>query len=220
MSTKKYGLYLLVGALFILLALSIGAGVAYGIKAPERYIYIDPGHGGFDGGAVSKDGLVYEKQLTLDISIKLKNKLERFGYSVLLTRYTDRSLGKTKREDILRRVELLESDSTIMYISIHANAYPSEAVHGAQVFYKDDVENKKLSNKIQSFLKEVDSTSHRTAKSITGKYLIDNTKKVGCLVEVGFLSSPFDLKNLQQKAYQDELVTMITLGIINYLGER
>lgn len=220
MSTRKYGLYLLIGSILILVALSIGAGIAYGIKMPERYIYIDPGHGGFDGGAVSKDGTTNEKDLTLKISIKLKNKLEKFGYSVILTRYTDRSLGKTKREDILKRVELLERDQAILYISIHANAYSSEIVHGAQVFYKNNEENKKLSEEIQSFLKEIDKTNNRFAKPIDGKYLIDNTKKLGCLVEVGFLSSPYDLKNLQDSNYQDELVTMITLGIVNYLGER
>ncbi len=219
MQIKKYALSLLIIVMIILFSISIGVGIIYGSKASIKWIYLDPGHGGFDGGTTSLDGQQVEKELTLEISIKLKEKLEKFGYAVRLTRDTDKSLGKTKREDILKRVELIESNNTLLYLSIHANAYPSDAVHGAQVFYQKRDDNKKLSEKIQSFIKELDKTNNRLAKPITDKYLVDHATKTGCLVEVGFLSNLTDLKNLQNPAYQDELVTMITLGIISYLGE-
>ncbi len=220
MKSKKCQRYLLLAILLVLFILLLGAGITYKLNETIKYIYIDPGHGGFDGGATSYDNKIIEKNLTLEIAIKLKDKLEKFGYQILLTRYTDRSLGKTKREDILKRVELLSNKSTLLYISIHANIYTSNLVHGAQVFYKENLENEKLSKKIQSFLKEIDQTNKRQAKPISGKYLIDNTLKTGCLIEIGFLSNPYDLDNLTNKTYQDNLVTMITLGIISYLGEK
>lgn len=220
MKPKKYKIYLLFAVSLVFFILLLGAGITNKLNESIKYIYIDPGHGGFDGGATSYDNTIIEKDLTLEIAIKLKEKLEKFGYHILLTRYTDRSLGKTKRDDILKRVELLSNESTLLYISIHANIYPSKLIYGAQVFYKDTSENEKLSKKIQSFLKEIDYTNKRQAKPITGKYLIDNTLKIGCLIEVGFLSNSNDLKNLTDPAYQDNLVTMITLGIISYLGEK
>lgn len=220
MKIKKYHGYLFLAIFLVLFILLLGAGITYKLNEKTKYIYIDPGHGGFDGGAISINQKIIEKDLTLEISIKLKNKLEKFGYNVLLTRYTDTSLGKTKREDILKRVELLSNKSTLLYISIHANTYSSSLIHGAQVFYKESIENEKLSKKIQSFLMQIDKTNQRFAKPITGKYLIDNTKKTGCLVEIGFLSNDNDLNNLTNKTYQDNLVTMITLGIISYLGEK
>lgn len=220
MKLKKYQLYLLLAVTLVFFILLLGAGITNKLNETTKYIYIDPGHGGFDGGATSYDNTIIEKDLTLEIAIKLKEKLEKFGYYVLLTRYTDRSLAKTKRDDILKRVELLSNESTLLYISIHANIYTSNLVHGAQVFYKENLENEKLSKKIQSFLKEIDQTNKRYAKPITGKYLVDNTLKIGCLIEIGFLSNPYDLKNLTNPFYQNHLVTMMTLGIISYLGEK
>lgn len=219
MKIKKYAMSLLFFVSVVLLIISLGVGIVYGLNITDRYIYIDPGHGGFDAGTTSPINSLKEKDLTLEISIKLKEKLERFGYRVLLTRYKDTALGKTKKEDIYKRVDLINQKSTILFISIHANAYPSEIVSGAQVFYKKTDENKKLSEKIQSFLKEIDQTNHRLAKPITDKYLVDHSEPLGCLIEVGFLSNKKDLNNLTNPTYQDQLVTMITLGIVSYIGE-
>ena len=47
----------------------------------EKIILIDPGHGGIDGGAISKNGTV-EKDINLDIALKLRESLEDKGYKV------------------------------------------------------------------------------------------------------------------------------------------
>ena len=136
------------------------------IKINHKYIYIDPGHGGFDGGAVG-DGLI-EKDLVLDISYLIKSHLETYGYKVLLTRYKDEALASNKKEDIYKRVNLLNNDDVLLFLSIHANSFPSSKVSGSQVFYKNTL-NKELSETLQSYLSLVDN-SKRKAKSICRYY--------------------------------------------------
>jgi len=84
-------------------------------------IVIDPGHGGIDPGAMGHQGLK-EKDVSLDIARKLRDKLTRTGrYRVLLTREEDR---KVYLKD---RVAFAKDNNADLFISIHANALPTEA---------------------------------------------------------------------------------------------
>ena len=78
----------------------------------EKIILIDPGHGGIDGGAISKNGTV-EKEINLSIALKLRDSLEDKGYKVFMTRDSDiglyengKSIKEKKREDLKKRVSL------------------------------------------------------------------------------------------------------------------
>lgn len=186
----------------------------------EKVIFIDAGHGGDDGGT-SFDG-VLEKDINLEFAFTLKEVLEREGYKVFLTRDGDYDLASKasknrKREDILKRVDLINSSNCFLYISIHANSYSSSKIHGAQVFYNsNNIDSKNLANCIQeSIVQEVKNTT-RTALAIKDKYLIDNTKKIGCLIEIGFLSNEEEKKLLQSKGYKIVLSEAILLGIKEY----
>ena len=179
-------------------------------------IYIDPGHGGFDGGAIGIDGTI-EKDINLNISKFLKDYLEDLGFCVYLTRDKDIALAKTKRDDILKRVDLINNPTVDMFISIHLNAFPNKALYGAQVFYKDNLENKLLSECIQKTLSIVTNTK-RVSKAINDKYLIDHTNKLGCLVEAGFLSNDQELALLKDLSYQKKIAYCIYVGILDYLA--
>lgn len=98
---KKISL-LLVIALLISIPININAEA----NNKEKVILIDPGHGGFDGGAQSKSGTI-EKDINLSISLKLKENLEKKGYKVEITRSDDNGLNEKgatirekKREDL------------------------------------------------------------------------------------------------------------------------
>ena len=109
----------------------------------------------------------------------------------------------------------------VIYISIHANAYPSSSVKGAQTFYNKNLEdNLLLASKIMNYLYLVDSTNKRVPKDISGKYLLDNTQKVGCLVELGFLTNESDLEKLTDDEQLRKISLMIYLGILEYLEEK
>ena len=188
----------------------------------NNIIYIDPGHGGRDGGAIARNE-IYEKDINLSISFILKQILENNGFNVKMTRNGDYDLASInakshKTEDIHERVKRINNSNCLLYISIHANIYQSDKIHGAQTFYNPhNNDSKTLALKIQESLISLLKNTNRQAKSITGKYLIDNTKKIGCLVEVGFLSNPVELKQLQSPSYQEKIAMAIFLGIFTYL---
>src|SRR5690606_27970495 len=137
----------------ILLFISFTAIINANKLNVKNVIYIDPGHGGPDGGAVGIEG-VYEKEIVLNVSRKLKKYFNEAGYNVLLTRDGDYDLaddnGKNKkREDIHNRVKLINDSDCLFFISIHANKYSSPKIYGSQTFYRtNDEESKLLSEEI------------------------------------------------------------------------
>lgn len=79
---------------------SIRLSALFGLKV--KTIVIDPGHGGKDPGAIGKNG-TQEKDITLDVAIKLKKRLNALrGVHVLLTRETDRTLSLAERVDFAK----------------------------------------------------------------------------------------------------------------------
>jgi len=91
-------------------------------------IVIDPGHGGKDPGAVSACGL-YEKTVNLAISKYLKDRLEKEGFKVFLTREKDVYLSLQDRVDIAKK---RDAD---LFVSIHANSNRSKKVSGVEVYH-------------------------------------------------------------------------------------
>ncbi len=100
-------------------------------SAKEFVVAIDPGHGGKDPGAVSQDGCLKEKDLTLEIAKRLKTTLESKNppLKVVLTRSDDRHLSL---ED---RVALANSANADLFISIHCNAAEDSSSKGIETYY-------------------------------------------------------------------------------------
>lgn len=186
----------------------------------EEVIYLDAGHGGIDGGT-SYNGIL-EKDVDLQFVLTLKEVLENNGYKVYLTREGDYDLASEKsknrkREDIQKRVDLINSSNCLLYLSIHANSYTSRSIHGAQVFYNsNNIDNKNLAKCIQKSIRDEMKNTKREAMSIKDKYLVDNVNRVGCLIEIGFLSNPSEASLLVNKSYQIALSNAILLGIDEY----
>ncbi len=101
-------------------------------KPPKPMVLLDPGHGGIDPGMV---GYVVEKELVLDIALRLRRLLVGEGIEVLLTRNSDTHLSPDKREDLSRRAGLADSSRVNLFISIHANATPTRTAQGVEVYY-------------------------------------------------------------------------------------
>ncbi|MDU1314047.1 MAG: N-acetylmuramoyl-L-alanine amidase CwlD [Clostridium septicum] len=217
---KKISL-LLVIALLISIPININAEA----NNKEKVILIDPGHGGFDGGAQSKSGTI-EKDINLSISLKLKENLEKKGYKVEITRSDDNGLNEKgatirekKREDLKRRCELKKETNCDIFVSIHQNMFPQSKCYGAQVWYSSNDISKRLANSIQDSLKEtVKDNNKRVAKPAGESYLILRDKYEGAsvLVECGFLSNPEEENKLKSEEHQNALVEGISTGIDKY----
>ncbi len=81
-------------------------------------VVIDAGHGGTDPGA-SGNGII-EKDLTLEISNYMYERLKNLGIPVKITRTTDETLSPTERVE--RVLDAYGNDSNVIVVSNHINA--------------------------------------------------------------------------------------------------
>ena len=200
------------------------------VKAEEnkKIILIDPGHGGFDGGAKSKAGTI-EKDINLQISLRLKENLEEQGYIVFLTRESDEDLGNSgktirekKREDLKKRRDMKAETKCDVFISIHQNMFQEAKCYGAQVWHSSNEVSKKLADSVQEGIKEsANDGNKRVSKAAGDAYLILRDKYEGAsiLVECGFLSNPDEEKRLQTEEHPNSIVKGISWGINKYFEE-
>jgi N-acetylmuramoyl-L-alanine amidase len=93
-----------------------------------RRIVLDAGHGGADPGATAKE--VMEKEITLDIGLRLRMLLEQNGFDVVVTRESDRTIALKDRASLAN-----ESKSDI-FVSIHVNALEKHTEsRGIETYY-------------------------------------------------------------------------------------
>ncbi|MGI6128082.1 MAG: N-acetylmuramoyl-L-alanine amidase CwlD [Planifilum sp.] len=192
-----------------------------------RVIVLDPGHGGPDGGAVSKDGVV-EKDVALNIALHLRDYLQEAGALVVMTREKDtdladadtRGLSRRKVQDLMRRVRIVKESGAEIMVSIHLNAIPSPRWKGAQTFYHpESEENKKLASFIQAELIRTLENTDRLPKMNGDVFILRQSPVPAAMVEVGFLSNPEEAARLGDEKYQKKLAAAIYYGILRYSSE-
>lgn len=180
-----------------------------------KIIVIDPGHGGVDGGTEVLD--VLEKDLNLEIALKLEELLISNGYQVIMTRRTDESLCKgsfIKKEDMINRVNIINSSNALMCISIHMNYFTDSKYRGSQVFYSDaNSKNQGLSQNIQESLEYYLNNTTRSIVKRDNVYLLTHSVIPTALVECGFLSNKEERELLKTSDYQYLLVNAIYSGM-------
>ena len=184
-----------------------------------KIITIDPGHGGIDPGAMWRD--IGEKDINLEISLKLKQELQNNGAIVFLTRSQDEDFSSEwdpnrKRGDLWRRILKIQENNSDIYLSIHLNSYPGNTESGAEVLYHPIHDNNVILGEamIESFRKDYRDTRNLLR---TDLYLFRNIARVpGVLIECGFLSTSYDRELLQTEEFQLRLAKTITRGVINY----
>ncbi|OUM95084.1 MAG: N-acetylmuramoyl-L-alanine amidase CwlD [Thermobacillus sp. ZCTH02-B1] len=195
-----------------------------------KTIVVDAGHGGVDGGAVSRQGAV-EKDLNLAIALYLRDYLQEAGALVIMTREDDRDLAdagtrgfsRRKTEDLLRRVELIRREKPDLVVSIHMNSIPSPRWSGAQTFYyPNHPDNAELAALIQDEIRRNLGNTNRVAGKVNDVFLLKAIEDIpSVLVEVGFLSNPQEAGRLADPEYQRAAAACIYQGILRYVsGER
>lgn len=195
------------------------------VERQKDCIVLDVGHGGFDSGKIGVNGEL-EKDINLQIALKLKKVLEDNGISVVMTREDDQGLydenaSNKKAQDLQRRCDMINDEKPLMTISIHQNSYTSPEIRGAQVFYyTTSSESQKLAETIQkTLIEQVDPENHREAKANDSYYLLKKTDSVIVIVECGFLSNPQEAEKLADEEYQQKMADAICMGVSQYLGK-
>lgn len=205
--------------LFIVFALSIFIAVAQTSTSQDILVYIDPGHGGYDGGACV--GEIKEATITLQIATKMKEVFEGNNIRVLMTRETDEDLSGDefiKREDMVKRVNMINKSNACLALSIHLNKFNIEKYRGAQVFYSKTNElNKLLAQTMQESLKLHLKNTDRQIVNRDNIFLLNKVVKPCCIIECGFMSNPQEFSLLQTEEYQYKLAYSLYYGVEDYL---
>ena len=193
----------------------------------EKIVFLDAGHGGTDGGATYFG--VNEKTINLKVTNKVKNSLEALGFTVVMIRETDKTVG------LLERSMAANLSGADIFVSIHHNAMPSNStVTGIETYYyqydpdypskmnqqyHNDpariLESSKLATNIHSSLINSTGAKNRGVKRNTFSVLRE-TAIPAVLLELGYMSSPTELAKLNTDSYQNTLAKAITNGIVAY----
>ena len=193
------------------------------VVAAGKVIVIDSGHGGDDPGKIGINQ-AKEKDVNLKIAKKVKKRLKKEGWKVVMTREEDVMLGDAQKgnrkiHDMKARVELINKTMPAMAVSIHQNSYQEAEIHGAQVFYySHSQDGKRMAETIQRALLMADEENTRQAKGNDTYYLLKRTEVPTIIVECGFLSNPQEAEKLTEDGYQKKLAQAITSGIIACVG--
>ena len=193
------------------------------VVAAGKVIVIDSGHGGDDPGKIGINQ-AKEKDVNLKIAKKVKKRLKKEGWKVVMTREEDVMLGDAEKgnrkiHDMKARVELINKTMPAMAVSIHQNSYQEAEIRGAQVFYySHSQDGKRMAETMQRALLMADEENTRQAKGNDTYYLLKRTEVPTIIVECGFLSNPQEAEKLTEDGYQKKLAQAITSGIIACVG--
>jgi N-acetylmuramoyl-L-alanine amidase len=200
----------------------IGSDGKRGDKIPgaqTKVIVIDPGHnfGGDDGAYATNNGITYaERDLNMQVAVKLKAKLEAQGYKVILTRNPSDRETIEVTESLTKRVNVANNAKADLFVSIHHNS-ASAAASGVEVYYSSKPQDEafgsgysdsRLSSSMNLASSIATSFSNSTGAINRGAkdgnlFVCRNTTMTAVLVECGFITNPDEAQKLADSNYQD-----------------
>ncbi|MBR5288508.1 MAG: N-acetylmuramoyl-L-alanine amidase [Clostridia bacterium] len=183
-------------------------------------IALDPGHGGYDGGAVGRVSGTPEKGLNLDVANRTRRLLMEQGAAVVLTRTDDYALCdenppiRKKLQDMQRRAALIEENGCGLVLSIHMNEYAGRSESGPQVFYREGCPaGRLLAGAMQEAM--IDCLQPRTKReALGGDYYILTLGVPSVLIECGFLSNREEEALLLTGEYREKIAASIVQGVL------
>ena len=172
-------------------------------------IGLDAGHGGENPGAISPSGLL-EKDVNLDIVMRVRDLLHKRGASTVLTRYEDDGPSMSRRKEIWREGNI------DLAVSVHNNAAGSYKVSGTAVLYKHAF-NRDLAMCVARRLTQTGLDLF----GVVGNFNFSLNAPTFCpniLVEGMFMTSPEDEQRLADPAFRRQVAEKIVLGLEDYLN--
>ncbi|MGL5651523.1 MAG: SH3 domain-containing protein [Paraclostridium sp.] len=174
-------------------------------------VFVDPGHGGEDSGAVGHGN--YEDELNLQVANKVRQKLEAKGIEVKMSRTSDEfiSLGD--------RAKMANSYVPDVFVSIHQNSADATSANGIETYYHTNKsDHKPYAQDVQT--KAIGETNARNRGVKSANFaVLRETNMPAALFESGFITNQNESANLASSSYQDKLATGIANGVEKYLKE-
>lgn len=198
---------------------------AFALPAANKIILIDPGHGGIDAGA--SFGELKEKDINLDIALKLQKLVEESGGVVYLTRAEDVSTQDKNRDksltqkksDLIERKKAIERYNADVFLSIHMNKFSDSKYSGAQIFYPKDENSRRLAEIMQNTLRNVlDKNNKRKAKEDNKIFVLKDNKVPSVLIECGFLSNEAEREKFKTESFRQKTAWAIFVGLNEFFS--
>ncbi|GAA0696750.1 hypothetical protein GCM10008904_00910 [Paraclostridium ghonii] len=171
-----------------------------------KKVYLDPGHGGIDSGAVGNG--IQEKDIVLSVAKKLESKLKKCNLDIRISRTTDE----------YKTLEYRSTDANHWgahcFVSIHVNSSTITSAQGVETYcYK--FEYRALADKVNAeIINSKNYTKNRGVKE-GNFHVVRETNMSACLIELAFISNSEDSNLLKNK--QEEFANSIAKGICKYL---
>lgn len=172
-----------------------------------KKVYIDPGHGGTDSGAVGVRN-VLEKNIVLEVAKKVAYKLRNCSIEVKMSR----------TDDTFKTLNYRSSDANNWgadcFVSIHCNSF-NETAKGIETYcYK--FKYRKLADCVHTEMVNAKLYTLNRGVKEGNLHVVRETNMPACLVELGFIDNVEDIKLLENN--QEEFATAIAKGICKFLG--
>src|SRR5436190_7976510 len=230
------GLVVLAGCLTFIVAPDEGPTLESKLDAvlnPLPTVVLDPGHGGKDDGARG-NGLI-EKNLSLDVALRVEKLLKPFNFPVIVTRRDDTFLTLEERASIANRLE------NAIFVSIHFNHAPDHSSTGVETFYasqkippevewtwigffnKPEIAAPDNGETLAGFIQAaLVMRTDAVNRGIKGRelYVVRHTRCPAVLVEGGFINNPLEAQLISNDSYRDRLARAISEGIMSYQKTR
>lgn len=196
-------------------------------------VVIDPGHGGKDDGARSHR--LTEKELSLDLALRVEKVLKTFSFPTVLTRRDDTYVSLAERAAVANKIE------NAVFVSLHFNHSRNNGATGVETFYATEKvppesawtwvgfftkpedepsdNGEDLAGYIQTSLVSRTEAENRGIKK-RPLYVVRHTRCPAVLVEGGFLNNPLDAQLLANGEYLDRLAKAIAEGVMTYQKNR
>ncbi|NLY75905.1 MAG: AMIN domain-containing protein [Firmicutes bacterium] len=174
-----------------------------------KTIVLDAGHGGVDMGACGRQG-TREKDVNIEVVMRLKDLLEEAGANVVLTRVDDSFISLYERPFLANHL------FCNLFISIHTNNHTNYNVNGIEVYYHPGrTEAKHLAEKVQQHLVSKTKLKDRGARA-DDFCVTRETQMPSILIELGYLSNFQEESLLKTSEFRSKAAEAIFEGIMEY----
>lgn len=188
----------------------------YKIPNKNLLVVIDPGHGGVDPG--TSFSYLLEKNITLDIGLKLNRILKKAGISTLMTREKDQSISLNDR------ISLANEKKAALFISIHCNSFTDPNRNGTMTLYYPSktlaygsLVEKEYAKIIQQELIAGLQTYNLGIADRPNLAVLRRAQMPSVITELGFLSNIDDVALLDSKVFRFQCAKSLAKGILKSL---
>ncbi len=181
-------------------------------------IVLDPGHGGGDPGCCNRGLGVWEKDVTLDICLRMRDILQKQGWKVDMTRASDRDVTYAGSPDIMElqaRADVANNNNSDLFVSVHCNASVSSASRGSAIYwYKpEDLALAQYLDVLDDRLGFEQDGTIRNSFAV-----LRLTSMPAVLVETAFLTNPTEGRLLATPEIRQKVAELLSEALGKYMA--